>query len=241
MRFRPYAERRPTLHRQGLRVLRRAATPVVALDGVSLTVVRGQALGIIGANGAGKSTLLRVLAGTLPPDEGSVEVHGAQPPTLLSLGMGFNRKLSGRRNVYLGGMASGFSKDQVEAMFDDIVEYSELGEAIERPMGTYSSGMFARLAFAIAMRQEPDILLLDEVMSVGDEAFKRKSSETMSTLLGKAGAVVMASHGLGRLQEFCDTFAWLERGKLMAVGPPREVTDMYRRHIGVPAQGEDDD
>jgi ABC-type polysaccharide/polyol phosphate transport system ATPase subunit len=129
-------------------------------------------------------------------------------------------------------------------MFDDIVGYSELGDAIDRPMGTYSSGMFARLAFAVAMRQEPDILLLDEVLSVGDEAFKRKSGATMNLLLEKAGAVVMVSHGLGRLQQFCDTFAWLDRGRLMEVGEPRQITAMYRRHVGVPVdtvEVEDDD
>lgn len=241
VRFRPFAERRPMLRRHGLRALRRTSAPVVALDGVSLTVLRGQALGIIGANGAGKSTLLRVLAGTLPPDEGTVEVYASQAPTLLSLGLGFNRKLSGRRNIYLGGLASGLTREQIRGMFDDIVEYSELGDAIDRPMGTYSSGMFARLAFSIAMREEPEIVLMDEVLSVGDEAFKRKSGETMSALLERAGAVVMVSHGLGRLQEFCDTFAWLDRGKLMAVGPPREVATLYRRHVGVPVEVKDDD
>jgi teichoic acid transport system ATP-binding protein len=239
--FRPYSERKPTLRRHGLRALRRAADPVVALDRVSLTVARGQALGVVGANGAGKTTLLRVLAGTLPPDGGTVEVYGTQAPTLLSLNLGFNRKLSGRRNVYLGGLASGLSKAEIDAMFDDIVEYSELGDAIDRPMGTYSSGMYARLAFAVAMRQEPDILLLDEVLSVGDEAFKRKSGETMNRLLEKAGAVVMVSHGLGRLQQFCDTFAWLDKGRLMEVGDPRRITAMYRRHVGVPEDVTEDD
>jgi teichoic acid transport system ATP-binding protein len=238
VRFRPYAERRPTLRRHGLKVLRRAALPVVALDGVSLTLVRGQALGVIGANGAGKTTLLRVLAGTLPPDQGSVVVYAHQPPTLLSLGLGFNRKLSGRRNVYLGGLASGLTTAQIDEMFDDIVAYSEIGDAIDRPMGTYSSGMFARLAFAIAVRQEPDILLMDELLSVGDEAFKRKSGDTMNFLLQRAGAMVIVSHGLERLQRVCDTFAWLDHGRLLAVGPPREIAAMYRRHIGVPVEGQ---
>jgi len=241
VRFRPYAERRPSLRKHGWRVLRRASATVVALDGVSLTVARGQALGVIGANGAGKSTLLRVLAGTLPPDQGSVEVFAKQPPTLLSLGLGFNRNLSGRRNVYLGGLASGFTKTQIDEMFDDIVGYAELADAIDRPMGTYSAGMYARLAFAIAVRQEPDILLMDELLSVGDEAFKRKSGETMNLLLEKAGAMVIVSHGLERLRRVCDTFAWLERGKLMLVGAPGEVIKAYRRHIGVPVEGEGDD
>jgi teichoic acid transport system ATP-binding protein len=241
VRFRPYAERRPSLRKHGWRVLRRASATVVALDGVSLTVARGQAIGVVGANGAGKSTLLRVLAGTLPADHGSVEVFARQAPTLLSLGLGFNRNLSGRRNVYLGGMASGFTKLEIDAMFEDIVAYSELGEAIDRPMGTYSAGMYARLAFAIAVRQEPDILLMDELLSVGDEAFKRKSGETMDLLLEKAGAMVIVSHGLERLRRVCDTFAWLDRGKLMMVGAPGEVIRAYRRFVGVPVDVEDDD
>jgi teichoic acid transport system ATP-binding protein len=240
VRFRPYAERRPSLRRHGWRVLKRVSSTVVALDGVSLTVVRGQALGVIGANGAGKSTLLRVLAGTLPPDEGSVEVYGHQVPTLLSLGLGFNRNLSGRRNVYLGGLASGFNKAQIDEMFDDIVGYSELGDAIDRPMGTYSAGMYARLAFAIAVRQEPDILLMDELLSVGDEAFKRKSGETMNLLLEKAGAMVIVSHGLARLRNVCDTFAWLDRGKLMEVGRPGDVIRAYRRFLGIPMEEDGD-
>lgn len=240
VRFRPYAERRPSLRRHGLRVLRRASSTVVALEGVSLTVARGQALGVIGANGAGKSTLLRVLAGTLPPDEGSVEVHAKQPPTLLSLGLGFNRNLSGRRNIYLGGLASGFSKAEIDAMFDDIVGYAELGDAIDRPMGTYSAGMYARLAFAIAVRQEPDILLMDELLSVGDEAFKRKSGETMNLLLEKAGAMVVVSHGLARLRNVCDTFAWLDRGRLMEVGRPGDVIRAYRRFLGIPTDEDGD-
>ncbi|MBN2114518.1 MAG: ABC transporter ATP-binding protein [Acidimicrobiia bacterium] len=233
VKFRPFSEKRPSLRQHGLAALRRHETPVVAVDDVSLTVFRGEALGIIGSNGAGKTTLLRVLAGTLPPDTGEVEVYGTQPPTMLSLGAGFNRKLSGRRNVYLGGMAAGLLKPQIDEMFDDIVAYSGLGDAIDRPAGTYSSGMFARLAFAVAIRRDPQILLLDEVFAVGDQAFKKKSAETMQQLLANAGTIVMVSHGLARLRRFCHRLAWMDQGRLIAMGPPDEIASRYLSFLGI--------
>jgi teichoic acid transport system ATP-binding protein len=233
VKFRPFTERRPTLRRHGLRAMRRREKPVVAVDDVSLTVYRGEALGIIGSNGAGKTTLLRVLAGTLPPDAGEVVVYSREAPTMLSLGAGFNRKLSGRRNVYLGGLAAGLDKAQIDAMFDDIVAYSELGDAIDRPTSTYSSGMFARLAFAVAIRREPQILLLDEVFAVGDQAFKKKSAETMQQLLGNAGTIVMVSHGLARLRRFCHRLVWMEKGRVMAEGDPDEIASQYLAFLGI--------
>lgn len=233
VKFRPFSERRPSLHRHGLAALRRREAPVVAVDDVSLTVYKGEALGIIGSNGAGKTTLLRVLAGTLPPDAGEVEVYSSQAPTMLSLGAGFNRKLSGRRNVYLGGLAAGMQKTEIDAMFDDIVAYSGLGDAIDRPASTYSSGMFARLAFAVAIRREPQILVLDEVFAVGDQAFKKKSAETMQQLLAGAGTIVMVSHGLSRLRHFCHRLAWMDQGRLMAVGDPDEIASQYLAFLGI--------
>ncbi len=231
--FRPFMEKRRSIRRHGLRVLKRESEPVVALDDVSLTVRRGEALGIIGSNGAGKSTLLRVLCGALSPDSGTVTVYANSPPTLLALGLGFNRSLSGRRNIYLGGLASGLRKARIDEIFDDIVAYSELGTAIERPVDTYSSGMFARLAFSVAIQSRPEILLLDEAMTVGDEAFRKKSGDSMRGLLEEAGTIVMVSHGLGRLKAFCDRIAWLDKGRFMDVGNPEEITDRYRAHIGV--------
>jgi ABC-type polysaccharide/polyol phosphate transport system ATPase subunit len=233
VKFRPFTERRPSLRRHGVAAVRRREKPVLAVDDVSLTVYRGEALGIIGSNGAGKTTLLRVLAGTLPPDAGEVEVYSREAPTMLSLGAGFNRKLSGRRNVYLGGLAAGLQKGEIDAMFDDIVAYSELGDAIDRPTSTYSSGMFARLAFAVAIRREPQILLLDEVFAVGDQAFKKKSAETMQQLLADAGTIVMVSHGLSRLRRFCHRLAWMDKGRLMAVGDADEIAAQYLSFLGI--------
>jgi ABC-type polysaccharide/polyol phosphate transport system ATPase subunit len=233
VKFRPFTERRPSLRRHGLAALRRREKPVVAVDDVSLTVYKGEALGIIGSNGAGKTTLLRVLAGTLPPDAGEVEVFSREAPTMLSLGAGFNRKLSGRRNVYLGGLAAGLQKPEIDAMFDDIVAYSGLADAIDRPTSTYSSGMFARLAFAVAIRRNPQILLLDEVFAVGDQAFKKKSAETMQRLLAGAGTIVMVSHGLARLRRFCHRLAWMDQGRLMAVGDADEIAAQYLSFLGI--------
>lgn len=233
VKFRPFTERRPSLRRHGIAALRRREKPVVAVDDVSLTVFKGEALGIIGSNGAGKTTLLRVLAGTLPPDAGEVEVFSREAPTMLSLGAGFNRKLSGRRNVYLGGLAAGLQKSQIDAMFDDIVAYSELGDAIDRPTSTYSSGMFARLAFAVAIRRDPQILLLDEVFAVGDQAFKKKSAETMQRLLADAGTIVMVSHGLSRLRRFCHRLVWMDQGRVMAVGDADEIAAQYLSFLGI--------
>ncbi len=233
VRFRPFTERRPSLRHHGIAAVRRRERPVLAVDDVSLTVYKGEALGIIGSNGAGKTTLLRVLAGTLPPDVGEVEVYSREAPTMLALGAGFNRKLSGRRNVYLGALAAGLQKAEIDAMFDDIVAYSELGEAIDRPASTYSSGMFARLAFAVAIRREPQILLADEVFAVGDQAFKKKSAETMQQLLANAGTIVMVSHGLSRLRRFCHRLAWMDKGRLMAVGDADQIASQYLGFLGI--------
>lgn len=233
VRFRPFSEKNPSLRAHGLAALKRHEHRVVAVDDVSVIINRGEAFGIIGSNGAGKTTLLRVLAGVLPPDSGEVVVYGTQPPSMLALGAGFNRKLTGRRNVYLGGLAAGLPKREIDEMFEDIVAYSELGDAIDRPASTYSSGMFARLAFAVAIRRRPQILLLDEVFAVGDQAFKKKSTETMEQLLAEAGTIVMVSHGLNRMKLFCHRLAWMERGRLMAVGEPDEIASRYLESVGI--------
>ena len=228
--FRPYVDRRPTL-RRSLATFRHKETQLVeALKSVSFEVQRGEAFGIVGQNGAGKSTLLRVVARTLRPDDGRVVVRGRMS-TLLQLGVGFNAELSGSRNIYLGGLVAGLTKKQVDERYDEIVEYSELGEAIYRPMKTYSSGMFSRLAFAVAMHLDPEILLLDEVLAVGDEGFKEKSMATMNELLSKSGSIVFVSHAVRQLAEFCDRAAWLDRGELVAIGDAEEVVEQYRAFV----------
>ncbi|MDX1468052.1 MAG: ABC transporter ATP-binding protein [Acidimicrobiia bacterium] len=224
--FRPYVDSRPTLRRG----FRRSQREVVALRDVSFTVMRGEAFGVIGHNGAGKTTLLRVMAQTLAPTTGSVTVRG-RVSTLLSLGVGFKPELSGRRNVYLGGLAQGLTRVEIDEMFDQIVEYAELEDAIDLPVSSYSSGMFARLAFSISMHLTPDIVLLDEILSVGDASFRSKSQASMDELLSNSGTIVFVSHSMPRVAEFCDRVAWLNGGTLMEVGPAAETVERYQDYV----------
>jgi ABC-type polysaccharide/polyol phosphate transport system ATPase subunit len=230
IRFRPLIDRKPTLRRSLGRLRHREAEELVALDSVDIEVARGEAFGVIGPNGAGKSTLLRVLAKTLRPDEGTINVYG-KISTLLSLGVGFNPQLSGRRNVYLGCLAAGLRKKQIEEKFEEIVDYAELWDAIDRPVKTYSSGMFSRLAFSVGMAMEPNILLLDEVLAVGDEAFKGRSMQAMRDLLDRAGTIVFVSHALKNVAEFCDRVMWLQDGKVRLVGPGDDVILAYQDDV----------
>ena len=230
VRFRPFLERRPTLRRTVASMGARARADVTALDEVSLTVRRGEAFGIVGRNGSGKSTLLRVLAGTLRPDRGRAVTYG-RTSALLQLGVGFNTELSGARNIYLGGLAAGLRKREVDALFDEIVDYAELSDAIDRPIKTYSSGMFARLAFSIGVHLNPDVLLLDEVLAVGDEAFKEKSGRAMSDLLDRSGTIVFVSHNLVKVADFCDRAIWLDGGRTRDGGRARDVVERYRASI----------
>ena len=226
VRFRPYIDKKPTLRRSIANLRARQIHEVVALDEVSFRIEKGEAFGIIGRNGAGKSTLLRVMARTLRPNSGRVVVNG-RASTLLQLGVGMNPELSGSRNIYLGGLAAGLRKAEVEAIFDDIVEYAGLGDAIHRPVKTYSSGMFSRLAFSVSMHLNPDILLLDEVLAVGDAEFREKSMKTMRQLLDRAGTIVFVSHSLNQVADFCDRAMWLERGRVRQIGDAEEVVAAY--------------
>lgn len=230
VRFRPYVDRKPTLRKSLGRLRHREVQDVVALDDVSFSVEKGQAFGVIGQNGAGKSTLMRCVAGTLRPNEGQVVVDG-RTSTLLQLGVGFIPELSGRRNVFLGGLAAGMKRREIDERFDEIVEYAELWEAIDRPVKTYSSGMFARLAFSVGMHLDPDVLLLDEVLAVGDENFKIKSMRSMRELLDRSGTIVFVSHTLSSIEEFCDNAIWLDNGRIEAHGLSREVVRKYRHSM----------
>jgi len=200
---------------------------VKALTDVSFDVRAGEAFGIVGSNGAGKSTLMRVIGQTLIPDSGELTVRGATS-TLLQLGVGFNPQLDGSRNIYLGCLAAGLPKKRVDELHDEIWEYSELGPALYRPLHTYSRGMQSRLAFAIATFLDADILLVDEVLAVGDAAFKQKSLRTMHELLDRSGTIVMVSHALSTVQEFCDRVMWLDHGETQQIGDPAAVIMAYR-------------
>ena len=227
VRYKPLGDGTPTLRRI-IAAGPRKRHEVAALNDVSFNVEVGEAFGIIGRNGAGKSTLMRVLARTLRPDEGTVRVQG-ETSTLLQLGVGFNPQLSGRRNVYLGALAMGMSREEVEESFESIVGFAELQAAIERPLKTYSSGMTARLAFSISMHMRPSIFLVDEVLAVGDDHFRRKSMAAMEQMLDDAGTIVFVSHALERVRRFCDRVMWLDHGKVRAIGDPADVVNAYRK------------
>ena len=235
--YRTSFERAPTLKSTMLRLGRRerVVREIEALKDVSFQIGHGTVLGIVGANGAGKSTLMRTVAGILPPTEGRVEVRG-RVSTLLALGVGFNKDLSGRENVVLGGLAGGLTREQMAAKFDDIVAFAELGEFMDLPMRTYSSGMYGRLAFSVAVNMVPDILLIDEALSVGDARFRRKSFEKMRELCGQARTIVLVSHALGSISELCDQAIWMHRGELRLWDEPQAVVDAYTRFLDV---GED--
>jgi ABC-type polysaccharide/polyol phosphate transport system ATPase subunit len=232
--YRTTYETKPTLKKALVRMGRgpRLVREIEALQDVSFEVPRGGVTGVIGVNGAGKSTLLRCIAGILPPSLGRVEVHG-RVSTLLALGVGFNRKLSGRENVILGGLAAGLGRAQLREKYDEIAEFAELGDFMDLPMRTYSSGMYGRLAFSVAVSMEPDILLVDEALSVGDARFKRKSFDRMRELCEHAGTILLVSHGMRSIRELCDQVIWMDKGRLMMHGDTDEVVEAYERYMDV--------
>jgi ABC-type polysaccharide/polyol phosphate transport system ATPase subunit len=226
-----------TLRQRVLRMGRSDAAPnileVKALRGVSFDVTQGTVMGIVGPNGAGKSTLMRALAGILPPTSGMIEVHG-RVSTLLALGVGFNANLTGRENVMLGGLAAGLSRAEVKQRYEEIKAFADLKDGfIDMPMRTYSSGMFSRLAFAVAVHMEPDILLVDEALSAGDAKFRRRASAKMAELMGQARTIFLVSHALGSVVDMCNDAIFLQEGKIMARGEPQEIVDMYTESVDV--------
>ena len=199
----------------------------VAVKGISFYVREGEILGIIGKNGSGKSTTLNALAGIFSPDSGSIDLHG-HSISLLSIGVGFIREMTGRENITLSGMLLGFTEEQVKAKEQEIIDFAEIGDFIDMPVRTYSSGMYSKLAFSITAILETDIMLIDEVLSVGDQKFKKKSYEKMKSLISnKDRTVVIVSHSIDTLEQLCDTVMWMHEGKIKRIGNPEEVLDEY--------------
>jgi ABC-type polysaccharide/polyol phosphate transport system ATPase subunit len=204
---------------------------VKALDEVNLTIPKGL-YGLLGPNGAGKSTLMRTVAGILPPNEGRIDVYG-RVSTLLALGVGFNATLSGRENVVLGGLAAGLTPDQVTARYEEISEFAGIGDFMDLPMRTYSSGMFSRLAFSVAVHMDPDILLIDEALSAGDAQFRVKAQAKMAEIMETARAMFLVSHSLGSIKDLCNDCLWMHKGRLMMRGQPEEVAEAYMNFLQV--------
>jgi ABC-type polysaccharide/polyol phosphate transport system ATPase subunit len=238
--YRTSLERSPTLKSTLLRLGRRQriVREIEALQGVSFEVPHGKVMGVVGANGAGKSTLMRTVAGILPPTSGRVEVEG-RVSTLLSLGVGFNRKLTGRENVVLGGLAAGLTRAELREKYDEIVEFAELEDFMDMPMRTYSSGMYGRLAFAVAVTMHPDILIIDEALSVGDARFRRKSFEKMRELCGEDRTILLVSHALGSIEKLCDEAIWMDKGRMRMWDEPHAVVEAYTEFLGVRDEDED--
>ncbi len=197
-----------------------------ALSDVSFTVEKGDVLGIIGHNGAGKSTLLKVISGIMKPSKGFIKVCGNIVP-MLELGSGFDFELSGRENIYLNGAILGYSKGFLDSRYEEIAEFSELGSFIEAPLRTYSSGMLARLAFSVACVVEPEILIVDEILSVGDADFQEKSRARMMELMAGGTTVFFVSHSLEQIREMCNKVLWIEHGQVIDFGSMEKICDRY--------------
>lgn len=210
-----------------LKFRRQKAELFYAVKGISFYVREGEILGIIGKNGSGKSTTLNALAGIFSPDSGSIDLKG-HSISLLSIGVGFQKEMTGRENITLCGMLLGFSEADVKAKEQEIIDFAELGDFIDKPVRTYSSGMYSKLAFSITAVLETDIMLIDEVLSVGDQKFKKKSYKKMKSLISnKDRTVVIVSHNIETLKELCDTVMWMHDGEIKKIGKPGEVLDEY--------------
>lgn len=203
---------------------------LTALKNVSFNVPRGTTLGIIGPNGSGKSTLLKLIAGILKPSKGEIRVNG-RISALIELGAGFHPELTGRENILINGIMLGLTKQQIRERMDEIIRFAELEEFIDNPVRTYSSGMFMRLGFSVAVHVDPEILLIDEVLAVGDEAFAHKCLERMLSFKKSGKTIILVTHALGMVEEFCDVAIWLKRGEIQKIGDPREVCGLYRLDV----------
>lgn len=202
-----------------------------AIHGISFDVQEGEIMGIIGKNGSGKSTLLRAMAGIFSPDEGTIDLHG-HTVSLLSIGVGFQKKLTGRENIILSGMLLGFSEKQVRKKMDEIIEFSELGDFIDKPVKTYSSGMYSKLAFSITAVLKTEIMLIDEVLSVGDAKFKKKSYKKMKELITDSKrTVIIVSHSSDTIRKLCNTVLWLHDGNIKMQGSVDEVLPLYEEFM----------
>ena len=229
MEFKITKDRIDTLKEYVIRTLKRnkkEKEKIRVLNDISFDVYKGDKLGILGFNGAGKSTLLKILAGIYEPTYGKITINGKVAP-LLELSAGFDKNYTGRNNIYLNGAFLSMEKKFLEEKFDEIVEFSELGDFINYPVKNYSSGMRAKLGFSIATMIEPDILIVDEILSVGDIKFRKKSSEKINELMAEGVTVLLVSHSINQIRKICDKCIWIDNGQIIMEGPSDEVCDAY--------------
>jgi ABC-2 type transport system ATP-binding protein len=238
-KFRLFSERNNSLKATIMRRRRVIAEDFWALRDVSFEVHEGETFGLIGENGSGKSTMLKCLTKILRPNLGTVNVKG-KVSALLELGAGFHPELSGRENVFLNGAILGLSQRELRNRFDEIVDFAGVGAFIDEPVKNYSSGMYIRLGFSVAINVDPDVLLVDEVLAVGDEAFQRKCNEKFAELRNEGKTIVLVSHGLATVQNLCNRVAWFSHGHLMQIGTPREVIEAYTDTVEVGRQIDDE-
>ncbi|HEX2700607.1 MAG TPA: ABC transporter ATP-binding protein [Acidimicrobiales bacterium] len=238
-RFRLYHERNQSLKAALMRKRRAVVEEFWALQGVSFEVPEGSTFGLIGENGSGKSTLMKCMAKILRPDSGKLTVRG-KVSALLELGAGFHPELSGRENVYLNGSILGISQRDLNRKFDEIVDYAGIGEFIDQPVKNYSSGMYVRLGFSVAINVDPDVLLVDEVLAVGDEAFQRKCGEKFAELRAQGKTIVLVSHSMVAVHNLCDKVAWLDHGRVKMLDSARAVVDEYTGAVQVDSKADGD-
>ncbi len=229
MHFNMSKEKLDSLKEYFLRLMQRKLMfeDFVALDKVSFDIPKGDVFGIVGLNGSGKSTLLKIISGILTPTKGSVNTNGTIAP-LIELGAGFDMDLTARENIYLNGSVLGYSKKFMDEKFDDIVEFSEMQEFLDTPMKNYSSGMVARIGFAIATVTKPDILIVDEILAVGDFHFQEKCEARINSMINDDTTVIIVSHSIEQIERLCKHCAWIEKGKLKMIGDAQDVCNAYK-------------
>lgn len=225
----------PRLYRLVNRVPKQYFREFWALKDVSFEIKKGETVGIIGRNGSGKSTLLQMICGTLTPTSGSIQTSG-RIAALLELGSGFNPEFTGRENVYMNASVLGLSNEEIDARFDDIVAFADIGDFIEQPVKTYSSGMMVRLAFSVAINVDPEILIVDEALSVGDELFQRKCFSRIEAIRASGATILFVSHSGGQIVELCDRAVLMDAGERLAVGQPKQIVGRYQKLLYAPAE-----
>jgi len=227
-KFRLYKERNQSLKSAVMRRRTSVYEDFWALDDIDLEILKGETFGLVGDNGSGKSTLLKCMAKILYPDRGVIRTEG-RIAALLEVGTGFHPELSGRENIYLNGSILGMTRKEIDSRFDEIVDFSGVREFIDQPVKNYSSGMYVRLGFSVAIHVDPDVLLVDEVLAVGDESFQEKCADKFRELKRAGKTVIIVSHSLETVEKMCDRLAWIQNSKLMMVGKPATVVKAYRR------------